>query len=370
MKVARIIFGLIALIFLFTITDYVFGDEVYPNLENTLDFTSLEQFITHEMEKRHIPGLSIAIFINNGLIHNKGFGVKDYSHADQPSNAVDENTLFIAASISKPVTAYAALILVERGILSLDEPLTKYLKAKYLPNQEKAQKITLRMILNHTSGLSNDASGEDRKVYFTPGAYFSYSNAGFRYLQQVIEDVTGESFKDFINAEVLEPLNMKASGFSYQDYFEKDMALGHFSGKKIRKEPLRKVKVNASYSLIATPADIVKFAMELCQPTLLKPETAALITNQAVKYLPQVHWGLGIGILIRPTGNFLWQWGNNVTYQSMMLVNPQSKSGVIIMTNSNNGLPLATELVIKTANELFGDPSALPRSAFDFLFKM
>ncbi len=370
MKHVRIIFGFIALMFLFTTTGHVWGDETPSNPEHPLDFTSIEQSTTQEMARRHVPGVTIATFTNGELVYNKGFGVKDYSRPVGPANAVDENTLFIAASISKPVTAYAALILMERGLLSLDEPLTKYLKTPYLPDQKNAQKITLRMILTHTSGLSNDASGKNRKIYFTPGAYFSYSSAGFRYLQQVIEDVTSEPFDAFINTVIFEPLEMKHSGFSYQDSFEKDMALGHFSGKKIQREPLRKVKTNASYSLIATSTDIAKFAMELCQPTLLKPETAALIAKPVVRYLPQVYWGLGIGILIRPTGNFLWQWGNNVTYQNMMLIHPQSKSGVIIMTNSNNGLPLAEKLAIQTANEIFDNPAALPASAFDFLNKM
>ncbi len=369
MKQFDIFWGFFALLFLFTTANPVWSDEAPPQ-EPTVDFSSIEQYTAPAMAKRRIPGVAVAAFTNGALVYNKGFGVKDYSRPADSANSIDENTLFIAASISKPVTAYAALILVERGLLSLDEPLTKYLKTPYLPDQKKAQKITLRMILTHTSGLSNDASGNDRKIYFTPGAYFSYSSAGFRYLQQVIEAVTGETFATFVDAALFGPLAMKHSSFNYQDFFEKDMALGHYSGKKILKEPLRKVKANASYSLIATAADIANFAMELCQPTLIKPETAALIATPAVKYLPQVYWGLGIGILIRPAGNFLWQWGNNVTYQNMLLVHPQSKSGVIVLTNSNNGLPLAEILAIKTVNETFGNPTALPPSAFDFLNKI
>lgn len=325
---------------------------------------ALETEVAREMTQNKIPGLSIAIFDETGVFYANGFGVKDSVTQER----VDADTLFVAASLSKPVTAYAALILVERGLLALDEPLVSYLKNPYLPDAKAAAKITLRMILTHTAGLSNDASGKDRKVYSAPGASFAYSSAGFRYLQQVLEDVSGAPFADFIAGTVLEPLGMNGGGFGYREAFSPNMACGHYSGKTVVREALRKVPVNASYSLIATPSDIARFARELCRPTLLGPEAVAAMIRPAVSWRSGVSWGLGIGILPRPAGNLLWHWGNNVTYQNMMLIDPRAGKGVVIMTNSSAGLASAARLAVKVANDFFpAGGNLLPVNAFDFL---
>jgi CubicO group peptidase (beta-lactamase class C family) len=140
---------------------------------------------------------------------------------------VDPETAFEAASISKPITAYVAMKLVEKRRLSLDRPLAKYLKTSYLYDRNAAAKITMRMVLNHTSGLPNDALGNDRRVYFTPGDHFSYSGGGFRYLQTVLEAVSKVPFGEYMDRELLKPLGMSRSSFVYRKDLAPNMAYGH-----------------------------------------------------------------------------------------------------------------------------------------------
>jgi CubicO group peptidase (beta-lactamase class C family) len=257
------------------------------------------------------------------------------------------------------------MILVERGKLSLDEPLNKYLKHQYLPDQTNANQITLRMVLNHTSGLSNDSDGNDRKVYFTPGGYFSYSGAGFRYLQQVIEDVTSLPFAEFMDQEIIKPLAMKSSSFAFKEKMLPLMANGHEAGKVF---PITKKDVNAAYSLLTTPTDMAKFNMEICHPTLLKPETVAQMLNPTVKWQKDVYWGLGFGLLKSPADDFFWHWGSLYYYCHIMITDKDSKTGVIIMTNGNTGMRLAERLAIKIMNEYLLKPGKdLERKTFDFI---
>lgn len=332
--------------------------------EDKSDYTALESYITSEMKRNLVPGLSMAIFKDQKTLYSKGFGVKN-SATGEP---VDEDTIFQGASFSKTLTAYAALMLVESGKLSLDEPLSKYLKQEYLPSPKAADQITLRMVLNHTSGLSNDSDGNDRRVYFRPGSYFSYSGAGFRYLQQVIEDVTGLPFSEFMDKQLFQPLGMNSSSFVFQDELAPRMSDGHEAGKvflNLRKEE------NAAYSLLTTPGDMVKFNKEICAPTLLKQETVIQMLQPAVKWRKNVYWGLGLGILKSSGEDFFWHWGNNYYFSSMMITGKKSKVGVIIMTNGNTGMKLAGRLAVKIMNDYSRKPGQAGRGlepeTFDFL---
>jgi CubicO group peptidase (beta-lactamase class C family) len=335
--------------------------EESASLPEEPDYSVLEPYITAEMKKNSVPGLSIVIFNDNKIEYCKGFGVK----SSVTGNPVDEATVFKAASFSKTLTAYAAMILVEKGILTLDEPLNKYLKKEYLPDRKYSDQITLRMVLTHTSGLSNDSDGKDRKVYFKPGSYFSYSGAGFRYLQQVIEDVTGMSFSDFMEQTILKPLGMASSSFVFKEDLVSLLASGHRAGVA---SPIREMDVNAAYSLLSTPTDMAKFNMEICRPTLLKPETVTQMLSSMIKWQNNIYWGLGIGLLKSPDEDFFWHWGSVHYYCSIMVASQESKRGVVIMTNSNTGMKLAQELAIKIINEYFRkNNNSINPQTFDFL---
>ncbi len=325
------------------------------------DFTALEPYINAEMKKSRVPGLSLVIFNEREILYSKGFGVKSAATGEP----VGEDTVFQAASFSKTLTAYAAMILVERGQLSLNDPLDKYLKKPYLPDTKYAQQITLRMILNHTSGLSNDSDGRDRKVYFAPGAHFSYSGAGFRYLQQVMEDVTGLPFAELMDREIIKPLAMNSSSYVFKEEWLSAMATGHEAGKAF---PIARKAVNAAYSLLTTPGDMARFNQEVCHPTLLKPETVGQMLTPTVQWRGAIYWGLGFGILKSSAEDFFWHWGNLYYYTSIMLTGKESKTGVIIMTNANTGMRLAERLAIKIVNDYFLDPDkGLNPTTFDFI---
>jgi CubicO group peptidase (beta-lactamase class C family) len=148
----------------------------------------LEQQILALLDSGGIPGLSIAIANDSGVVWSRGFGVRS-TETDAP---VDANTVFEAASLSKPVFAYAVLQLVDQGVLDLDTPLADYYEYEHIAHDERGSSITARMVLTHTTGFPNwRPRGGDLTIGFEPGSEFSYSGEGFGYLQLTVMDLTG-----------------------------------------------------------------------------------------------------------------------------------------------------------------------------------
>jgi hypothetical protein len=141
----------------------------------------LERDVPELMKKSNVPGVSIALIQRGKTIWVHGFGVKK-AGTSQP---VTGETVFEAASLSKPVFAYGVLKLVDQGKLGLDVPLTTYLPKPYIPGDQRLAKITARIVLSHRTGFPNWRDGDSLPLYFTPGERFSYSGEGYIYLQRV-----------------------------------------------------------------------------------------------------------------------------------------------------------------------------------------
>ncbi|MEE9170781.1 MAG: serine hydrolase domain-containing protein, partial [bacterium] len=148
--------------------------------------SDLQSRIPIIMEKADVPGLSVALIQDAKIVWDHGFGV-----ASRETNApVTENTVFEVGSLTKPVFAYAALKLVEDGLLDLDKPLSEYLEEEYIEDDRISQ-ITARRVLSHTAGFPNwRPRGGELKIHFEPGEKFSYSGEGYVYLQTVVASLT------------------------------------------------------------------------------------------------------------------------------------------------------------------------------------
>jgi len=202
------------------------GQEPPLRLSEPLDdiITDLESYIPERMREDDIPGLSIALIRNGQIVWTEGFGVTNVI-TDKP---VTPGTVFEVASISKVVTAYTALRLVEQGKLSLDEPLNAYLSEPWLPPSDYADRITLRHLASHSSGLTDGIiPSVDKSIAFEPGSDFLYSGVGALYVQEAIEQVTGKSLEDAAREAVFEPLGMSSSSFANKADVLPRMANGH-----------------------------------------------------------------------------------------------------------------------------------------------
>ncbi len=184
----------------------------------------LEKALPDFMRQADVPGLAIAVIRHGKPYWQHNFGVKN-AKTNEP--ATDE-TIFEAASLSKPVFAYAVLKLVDQGKLALDAPLSTYLTKPYIEeNDSRLTKITARFVLSHRTGFRNWRNDEPLKIYFTPGERFSYSGEGYIYLQTVVEQITGKPLNDVMNELVFTPFGMTSSSYVWRPAFDALTATGH-----------------------------------------------------------------------------------------------------------------------------------------------
>ena len=327
----------------------------------------LERDVPHLMAEGEIPGLSIAVVRNGNIAWSRGFGVKN-SETQEP---VGDNTVFEAASLSKPVFAYAVLKLVEEGKLDLDTPLNKYLPGRYdVGDDPRLDQITTRRVLSHTTGFPNWRPRGDKtlKIYFTPGDRFSYSGEGFVYLSRVVEQITGEKLDVFLKRTVLEPLGMTSSSYVWQDDYEKRKTFTHNSvgGVSGRGKP---DKANVAASLQTTATDYARFVCAIINTangsdqqavTRLRPATVHLMLTPQISVaeassntlnLPNptlstsISWGLGWGLQKTDDGISFWHWGDNGDTKAYVVGFPNQKSALVMFANSANGLSIIRELV-------------------------
>ena len=339
----------------------------------------LSKLILNLMNTAEVPGLSIAT-IDEGRIGWIGsFGVKDTKTAER----VDAQTVFPAASLSKVVFAYGVLKLVDQGKLDLDAPLSKYVPG-YVDHDDRVELITARHVLTHRTGFPNwRPSGKPLAVYFKPGERYSYSGEGFVYLQRAVEKITGQPLDEFMQRTVFGPLGMTNSSYLWQERFEALAVAGHTESSissKLGKTVEGASPINgaggpaAASTLLTTAEDYAKFAIAVMNGTSLKTETARqmLRSQSAVdaqcrtclnkapeKVSDTISWGLGIGLATTPSGRFFWHWGDNGDFKAFVTGSEVSRRGVVIFTNSANGMMIIPDIV----REVMGQT----HTAFDWL---
>jgi CubicO group peptidase (beta-lactamase class C family) len=306
---------------------------------------TLQRRVPELMRAGDVPGLSIAVIRDGQLFWSGAFGVADPA-TGAPARP---ETVFQAASLSKPVFAYLVLRLVDRGALGLDTPLVTYLPYERFAD-ERASRITARMVLSHTTGLPN--WGDDKlKLAFPPGERFSYSGEGFLYLQKVVERITGTPLAELARREVFVPLGMTRTSYVWPG--DPGAAGTDESGNL---QPIdRNQKANAAASLLTTAGDYGRFLLAVLAGQGLKPETAAAMLS------PQVHvpskrgdpfsaprddiaWGLGWGLVKTGDQDVFWHWGHQDAWRAFVAVRRDGRAGLVLFANSAAGLSIARAL--------------------------
>ncbi len=344
-----------------------------PRLESTLPAL---------MDSAGIPGLSIAV-IEGGRVTWSGA----YGHLnDADLTPVDDQTVFAAASLSKPVFAYVVMRLADRGEFDIDRPLWEYLPYERLEGEPEARDITARIVMSHGTGLRNWQDGP-MNITFTPGSGFMYSGEGFVYLQKTVEHVTGLSIEALARREVFEPLSMTRTSYVWQDAFDGNAVTGSDASDQAQGLP-RRTEGNAAHSLLTTANDYAKFVIAVMQGEGLQSETVgAIVSHQNVARRPPrptpadpyIFWGLGWGIQEGRAGRAFWHWGDNGAWRCYVVAFPERETAVVYFTNSYNGLSIARAVAASVIDddhwavdwidyERYDDPGRLTRRAIAAAF--
>lgn len=332
--------------------------------------------LAERMRFYKVPGLSIAV-INNGVIEwARGYGVLDA----QSKAPVEIDSQFQAASISKPVFAMAALSLVEKGALRLDEDVNDRLASWKLPENAytQVQKVTLRRLLNHTAGTSVSGFGgygEGQpvptvlqvldgvapanslpvRVESVPGEQMRYSGGGMIVAQLLASQVSGRAFAPFMHDTVLAPLGMAHS--TYEPMLpgpaRRNLASAHTPDGAPIKGKWHSYPELAAAGLWTTPSDLALFAIDLQQSRagLSHKVLSKEMATQMLSRSPASPFGLGIQVAGPGKVAAFSHSGGNEGFRCQLFAYAETGQGVVIMTNGNRGMELIGELMRSVAKE-------------------
>jgi CubicO group peptidase (beta-lactamase class C family) len=334
------------------------------------------------MEAYRVPGLSIAVFDHHALAWAKGYGVTQADAVDP----VRLDTLFQAASISKPVTAMAALHFVEKGRWTLDGNINDRLIAWKVPDNQhtRVEKVTLRRLLSHTAGTTvhgfpgyavtqpvptlvqvldgtPPANTAPVRVDITPGTRERYSGGGTTIVQSMMVDQLRKPFPEIMREAVLEPLGLAHS--TYEQPLPAARATAAATGTRADGTSVdgrwHVYPEMAAAGLWTTPSDLARVAIEV---SLASSGRSSRVLSQAMtkqmltEQLPRVGLGFGLG----PAPGQFRHNGANEGFRAYLTAFAESGSGVAMMANSESGSRLFDLIAASVAKE-YGWPKAEAR---------
>jgi CubicO group peptidase (beta-lactamase class C family) len=305
------------------------------------------------------PGLAVALVCQGRIAWAAGYGVADQAKG-QP---VTPATRFQAASVSKPVTAWGVLRLVEQGRIGLDEPVVGHLRRWCPPPSPfQAEAITVRRLLSHTAGLSvhgyagqtldrplppieASLSGEAGgsfpvELLDTPGRRWLYSGGGYSVLQLLVEELTGRPFADVMQTEILDGLGMTASSFHWRRTAATACPHDADGGRL----PEFCFAEQAAAGLVTTAPDLARFAAAALPESegeppgrgVLSPAGARLALTAAPG--TEGRWGLGYGVGLLPSGDRLaYHEGANRGWRAGLALLPDRRMGIVVLANGDAG---------------------------------
>jgi|TARA_B110000858_G_C17773925_1_gene461180 CubicO group peptidase (beta-lactamase class C family) len=329
-------------------------------------FQLIEYWLNAQKDYENLTGLTAMVGDEDGIIWSEAFGM-----ANEEDLMSVENT-FSICSISKLFTSIAIMKLIEEKKIALNDPINKLLPWFDLKQQfENSPPLTIKSILTHSSGLPRESnhpywswpdfpfpSKEDvvkelknQEMLYPSSKYYQYSNLGLSLLGYVVEEVSGESFEDYINKNILEPLNMKDTKtyMSEEDYGEL-LSIGYSSIKRDRNRD----KVNffnadgiaAAAGFTSNVEDIAKFAA--WQMKLLNSLEKNIISSETLKEMHKVSWddelssvkrGLGFGVYDFGGERWVGHGGSCPGYRSQLYLNPEMGISYSVMINSSGTNP-------------------------------
>jgi len=339
--------------------------------------------IIKRMQQTRVPGLSIAVVHEGKIDWAKGYGIAS------DDTKVDVDTLFQAASISKPVSAIAALKLVERGKLSLDVDVNEYLKTWKLESEftTKEKPLTLRHLLTHTGGLGTrwfpgypsgsqlpntsdvllgKGNTEKVEVVREPGSIWLYSGGGYTMIQKMVEDVTGLSFTDYADSQILKPMGMLNSTYQHElpeSLKQRASAAYDYNGNQFP-DVYNDYPEKAAAGLWTTPTDLAIYVMHL--QSIMAGKDDGILKRSTLQSMFTKHkedWGLGPALSEVNRQLVFGHSGKNLGFTTSFKALVNKGEGLIVMSNGDNAEEINMEVL--TAISEYYETGTHPRNVID-----
>lgn len=329
--------------------------------------------LQERMRALAIPTVSIAVFERHRLAWAEAFGV-----ADETTGAkADQETLFLAGSISKSVNALAVMQAAKDGALSLDGPVNERLSSWKLPENDWTRKtpVTLRMLLSHTAGTTvhgfagyavgdplptieqildglPPANNPPVRVDMAPGTKFRYSGGGTTIAQLALVDAEKRPYPDILESRVFRPLEMRHSSYeqSLSPARLAHAALGHDAHGRPIPGKRHVYPEMAAAGLWTTPSDLAQFFSEIGlarrgRSSRISREIAHAMTTPVIDVSPPIQSGLGVFLSERHGAKLFGHDGIDAGFQATALASLDDGYGVVVMASSDNGTKIFDEVV-------------------------
>jgi CubicO group peptidase (beta-lactamase class C family) len=361
------------------------------------EFAAIERFVQKEMAAQRIPGLALGIVKGDRIAYMRGFG-----KADESGRAVTPQTPFIIGSVSKSFTALAIMQLVEAGKVELDAPVQRYLPWFRVADEEASAEITVRHLLNQTSGLSTktgrsfQGSGDtsdgaletavrklgSAELTAPVGEKHQYSTINYSVLGLIVQTVAGRSYESYVQTQIFDPLQMRDS-FTSEAAAEQDgLATGYnywFGRPRAADLPYNRRLIPAGY-LISSAEDMTHHL--IAQLNGGRYRAASVLSPAGVDELhqpgaptPKTGTSYAMGWFVGPINKIpaIYHQGEVPNFHANAVLVPESRTGVIVLMNAQNNVDLFSVDRMATISEgvtslLEGrEPSPPPSRIISFL---
>ncbi|QJR36571.1 serine hydrolase domain-containing protein [Gemmatimonas groenlandica] len=351
--------------------------------QSTPDFAAIDSFVTQVMRADRLPGASVAIVHDGHVVHVRGFGTDGYGRPVSP------NTIFTLGSMSKAFTALAIMQLVDSGRVELDAPVQRYLPWFRVADSTASGQITVRHLLLHTSGIptrATRASGESRSLTDhvralartslarAPGVAHEYASPNYLVLSAVIEAVTGETYAHYVERRIFEALQMSHSHTDRTRAIAQGMAQGHVYVLGYPREttlPFEHDRLPTA-ALISSAQDMAQFLIAQLEEGVYdgtRVVSAASVAAMHTGGAPSEGFSYAFGWRDGQIGGVraVHHGGITPNFRGKMVMLPDSKWGVVVLTNASTGLPIplaptSHRLADDIAAYLVGTPLPPPTS--------
>jgi CubicO group peptidase (beta-lactamase class C family) len=327
-------------------------------------FAEIESFVQDEMAAQRIPGLALGIVEGDRIAYVRGFG-----RADDSGSEVTPQTPFIIGSVSKSFTALAVMQLVEAQRVELDAPVQRYVSWFRVADEKASAEITVRHLLNHTSGLSTktgrsfqgdgDTSDtaleqavrklDSAELTAPVGSKHQYSTVNYSVLGLIVQTVAGQSYESYVQARIFDPLRMGNSYTSETAAQPHGLAAGHnywFGRPREADLPYNRGLVPAGY-LISSAADMTHYVIS--QLNFGRYDGTPVLSSAGIEELhrpavqtPEADTSYGMGWFVGPRNDIpaIHHQGETFNFHSNVVLTPQSRRGVVVLMNAENSLDL------------------------------
>jgi len=298
------------------------------------------------LQDNNVPALGIGIIENGKLTKVEMYGTLD------TQRTAAHNTIFNVASLTKPIIALTTLKLIDKGLLSLDEPLHKYWIDPEIEHDDRYLLLTPKIVLSHQTGFPNWRylkETNELSFEFDPGTSFQYSGEGFEYLKRAIERKLNKDIEELAEEILFKPLGMSDTHFWWNSEVEEKRYAQNFNsnGEIITTE--KHYEANAAANLLTTVEDYGKFLEHLIDGAGLSENLYGEMLKHQVQLKHEDYFGLGWEILTGFSNNeiALIHSGKDPGISTVAVWFPKSKNGYLVFLNGDNVDKIYQELFTK-----------------------